>query len=103
MMALENNIGFVGRIGIYHPYDLPEPQLSYFFSRRGWGKGYATEAAALLRARMVDTHHPKRLVSHIAPDTFASARVASKLGAVRDGTTVHDGASLDVWAYPTPV
>jgi len=49
MMALEDDTGFAGRVGIYHPFDLPEPQLSYILCRRAWGKGYATEAAALIR------------------------------------------------------
>jgi len=48
-MALEDDTGFAGRVGIYHPFDLPEPQLSYILCRRAWGKGYATEAAALIR------------------------------------------------------
>jgi RimJ/RimL family protein N-acetyltransferase len=48
---------------------------------------------------MFANHKPRRLVSHIAPDNFASARVASKLGALRNGTVVQDDAVLDLWFY----
>jgi hypothetical protein len=39
MMAVEDRDGFVGRLGIYHPYDAADPQLSYILCRRGWAKG----------------------------------------------------------------
>jgi RimJ/RimL family protein N-acetyltransferase len=99
MMAVEDHEGFVGRVGVHHPYDMPDPQLSYILCRRGWGKGYATEAAGLMRDWMFANHKPPRLVSHIAPDNFASAHVASKLGALRGGTVVQMGAVLDAWFY----
>ena len=102
MFGIEDRDGFVGRLGVYHPYDEPDPQLSYILCRRSWGKGYATEGAALVRDWMLATHRPIRLVSHIAPANTASAHVASKLGAVRDGTTVQAEAVLDVWVYPVP-
>ena len=103
MMAVEDKDGFVGRLGVHHPYDLPEPQLSYILCRRGWGKGYATEAATLIRDWMFATHKPHRLLSHIATANLASARVASKLGAIRVGTTSEAAAVLDVWSYVAPI
>lgn len=102
MMAVEDRDGFVGRLGVHHPYGQPDPQLSYIFCRRGWGQGYATEGAGLIRDWMFATHRPRRLVSHIAPRNTASARVAEKLGAIRDGHVVQAGNRLDVWVHPSP-
>jgi len=102
MMAVDDQDGFVGRLGIYHPHDAPEPQLSYILCRRGWGKGYATEGAGVIRNWMFATHRPRRLTSQIARDNIASARVAFKLGAVQDGTTERAGAMFDIWSYSTP-
>lgn len=101
MMALDDAEGFVGRLGVFHPYDAPEPQLSYILCRRGWGRGYASEAGAAMLDWMFATHRPARIVSHIAPDNAPSARVAAKLGAVREGTT-GSSVPMDVWSYPVP-
>ena len=102
MMAVDDCDGFVGRLGVYHPYDTPVPQLSYILCRRAWGRGYATEGISLMRDWMFATHRPLRLVSHIAPANVASARVAAKLGAIRSGTVDQQGVTLDVWTFPAP-
>jgi RimJ/RimL family protein N-acetyltransferase len=102
MMAVEDQDGFVGRLGFYHPYDQPDPLLVYVLCRDGWGKGYATEAVTLIRDWIFVVHKLRRFLSHIVPDNVASARVASKLGAIRNGTTVQRGTVLDVWRYDAP-
>jgi len=79
-----------------------QPELGWALIRRYWGNGYATEAAAAIRdwarqARAIDS-----LVSLIAPDNFASQRVARRLGAVPGEvitTTEQHGTSV-VWEYP---
>lgn len=101
MMALDDTHGIVGRLGIYHPFDEPDPQLSYILARRGWGKGYATEAAALVLDWMKATHGPRRIVSHVDPRNASSARVAEKLGGVRQGAVSGSAAPLDLWVYPS--
>lgn len=100
MMAVEDAHGPVGRVGIFHPYDETFPQLSYIIARRGWGQGYATEAASLVLERMRSLHQSQPLVSHILPSNTASARVASKLGATREDTVTRGDATLDLWFYP---
>ena len=100
MMAIDDAEGFVGRIGFYHPYDLAEPRLVYVLCRRTWGNGYATEAVTLIRDWMFAHHRPPRILSRIAPDNIASARVASRLGAVKIGTEEQAGVTVDLWAYP---
>ena len=58
MMAVDDNDGFVGRLGVHHPYDTPYPQIGYIFCKRGWGKGYATEGVGLILDWMFTTHRP---------------------------------------------
>ncbi len=99
MFAVEDAKGFVGRAGLHHPFGEPAPQLSYILCRRSWGHGYATEAAAAARGWMLETHRPGCLVSHIAPENAASARVAAKLGAIRDGSAGQAGFLLDIWHH----
>ena len=74
MWAVEDPDGFAGRLGIYHPYDEANPQLSYIVCRRTWSKGLATESSGLSRDWMPTSHRFSRLVSHIAPANTASAR-----------------------------
>lgn len=99
MFAVEDAEGFVGRAGLHHPFGEQAPQLSYILCRRSWGRGYATEAAASARGWMLEAYRPGRLVSHIAPENAASARVAARLGAVQDGSTGRPGSPLDVWRH----
>jgi RimJ/RimL family protein N-acetyltransferase len=102
MMAVDDSDGFVGRLGVHHPYDAPEPQIGYIFCRRGWRRGYATEGVGLILDWMFRTHRPERLVSEIARDNVASARVASKLGAAVDRTIQRDDVIFDIWVYRVP-
>jgi ribosomal-protein-alanine N-acetyltransferase len=101
MMVVEDSGGFVGRIGIHHPYDAPAPQIGYILCKRCWGKGYATEGVGLILNWMRRTHQTRRLVSEIARENIASARVASKLGAVLEATILRE-VTFDIWVYPAP-
>lgn len=100
MMAVEDSDGFVGRLGVNHPYDAPDPEIGYIFCRRGWGRGYATEGVGLILDWMNKTHGPPRLVSEIARENVASARVASKLGAKLERTIRREEVLFDIWVYP---
>jgi [ribosomal protein S5]-alanine N-acetyltransferase len=100
MMAVEDSDGFVGRLGVHHPLDAPDPQVGYILCRRGWGRGYATEGVGLILDWMFRTRGPQRLVSEIARENFGSARVASKLGAQLEKTIPREDVTFDIWAYP---
>lgn len=99
VMAVDDEAGLVGRLGFFHPFELPDPLLVYALARRGWGRGYATEGARLALDYLRAAHGPRRVTSLIDPDNLASARVARKLGAVREGTAAWAGATLQVWAF----
>lgn len=73
---------FVGRCGIaVHDLDHGvEHEVGYIIAREHWGKGYATEAASVVRDHAFGTLGLHRLVALIAPGNEASVRVAEKLG-----------------------
>ncbi len=85
-------LGFVV-IG-FEPGD-QEPELGYLFRPMAEGHGYATEAALAVRSHASATLGINRLVSYIAPENAASARVARRLGATHEGE--HEGSQ--VWLH----
>ncbi len=103
IFALEDAQGrFVGRAGILHPFDWPEPELAYALDRPFWGIGLATEAATAIRDWAFATFGFPRLASFIRPDNIASIRLAARIGAVREATLVLLGAPAEHWVHYRP-
>ncbi|HET6607338.1 MAG TPA: GNAT family N-acetyltransferase [Rhodopila sp.] len=101
MFAVEHAGRFVGRVGIYHPPDWPEPELGWTIAQAEWGHGFATEAAAAVRTWAFTTRGWTRLVSFIAKENTRSQRVAEKLGAVRDRPITLRDQTVEQWVHPT--
>jgi ribosomal-protein-alanine N-acetyltransferase len=57
-----------------------EIELIYVLASDSWGKGYATEAASVLRDYAFDQLGLRRIIALIDPENPASARVAEKIG-----------------------
>ncbi len=57
-----------------------EIELIYVLASDSWGKGYATEAASVLRDYAFDQLGLQRIIALIDPGNPASARVAEKIG-----------------------
>ena len=74
-------------------------ELGYHLVRAQWGRGYATEAA---RAVLQDARSrgAGRVVSLVLPENAPSRRVAERLGARVEGTTLHAGLPHLVYAHP---
>lgn len=71
----------------------PDVEVAYHFSRRRWGRGYATEAAracvdAGRRAGL------ERIVAFAFPENCASTRVMEKIGMRYDGRVELYGSKL---------
>jgi RimJ/RimL family protein N-acetyltransferase len=94
----------VGRVG-FNFYD-PErwrraatgvPELGWALDRAHWGRGYATEAARVVR----DSFAAERVISLIAPANVRSQHVAERLGAVpTDTVSLPEGGPHVVWVHP---
>ncbi len=102
MFAVEHAGNFIGRVGIYHPPDWPEPELGWSIAAQAWGQGFATEAAAAIRAWAFATCGWLHLVSFIHADNVRSQRVALKLGAVRDRPIALRGTTVEQWVHSAP-
>jgi RimJ/RimL family protein N-acetyltransferase len=89
----------VGRVGLWFPEGWPEVELSWLVRRDRWGRGYATEAAGAVLEHGFRSYGFERLVSYIAPDNAASARVAEKLGALPEGVLMLRGQALVAWRH----
>jgi RimJ/RimL family protein N-acetyltransferase len=79
-----------------------QAELGWALVRAHWGQGYATEAAAAIRAWAYETRSIDRLVSLITPGNVRSQRVARRLGA-KPGETVtpaDSGRTAVVWHHP---
>lgn len=81
--------------------DHAQVELGWVLAQEHWGHGYATEAARVVREWLYGPRRVERLISLIAPENTRSARVAEKLGAVRDETVVaYDDTVLAIWVHP---
>ncbi len=102
MFVVESEGVFLGRVGILHPADWPEPELAWGIAPAAWGRGLATEAARAVRAWGLERFRFPRLVSFILSENQASARVAQKLGAVIEGKVAVRDFVADLWVHPAP-
>ena len=99
LFAVEADGVFAGRVGVLHPAEWQEPELAWGIATPFWGIGFAPEAAIAARDWYFDQFGMARLVSYIVPDNIQSARVAGKLGAVRDGTVTLGETAADRWVH----
>jgi RimJ/RimL family protein N-acetyltransferase len=90
---------FIGAVGVFEPLDWPEPEIAYGLDQPFWGLGYATEAAAAARGFLFRSTQAHRAASFIRTENAASIRVAQRLGATREGTTVLRGAAFEHWVH----
>jgi RimJ/RimL family protein N-acetyltransferase len=69
------------------PIDLGVPELGFMIVRRHWGKGFTTEAGALLVKYALEELLLPRLLAVTTLDNFASQRVLEKIGFRRIATS----------------
>jgi len=77
---------FVGLSGLWFPEGWPEPEITWALLPAHHGKGYATEAARRSLISAYEDFNWTTAISVVAEANEASARVATRLGAVADGT-----------------
>ena len=78
-----------------------QPELGWALARADWGKGYATEAAAAVRAWARRERGIGRLISLINPKNTRSQQVAVRLGAQPAETVaLFDSGPAIVWVHP---
>ncbi|MCO4847457.1 MAG: GNAT family N-acetyltransferase [Yoonia sp.] len=89
----------VGRTGILNHVGWPEPELAYHMFDNGEGHGFAFEAAVAVRQWAGDTLGLGPLISIISPTNVRSIALATRLGAVQEQTTKHDGEDAIIFRH----
>jgi RimJ/RimL family protein N-acetyltransferase len=77
-----DDAAFIGSVGIFQPFDWPEPEIAYSLDQPFWHQGFATEAAKAARDWLFEHFPLSRAARFIRPDNHASKRVVERLGAV---------------------
>jgi len=75
-----------------------ETEIAYWFVRKHWGRGLATEAAIACREMGLGVLGCRRLISLIVPDNVASRRVAEKVGMTCEKLTTWKNLRVCVYA-----
>jgi RimJ/RimL family protein N-acetyltransferase len=78
---------FIGRVGFMNPATWPGFELGWTLARESWGKGYATEGAERALKYAFTEMDRDHVISCIAPENFASIKVADRLGEKVEGQT----------------
>lgn len=100
--AIEKSSGrWVGRVGPLHPEGWPGDEVGWTFAREAWGKGYATEAAAVAIDWAFDVLGWTQIIHCIDSENTASQAVAKRLGSTRQGPgrlpEPHDDDPIEIW------
>ena len=92
----------LGRVGMINPEGWPGLEIGWTLGKPYWGKGYATEAAAVAMRYAFLTQPVAKLISCIDPDNVASQAVALRLGESKgERTALRVGGKdypIDIWA-----
>ena len=92
---------WVGRLGPWMPEGWPGTEVGWAIVRDCWGKGYATEGAAVATDWAFDHLGWESVIHGIDPANIASQAVARKLGSRNLGPGVlpppHHESRVDLW------
>ncbi len=99
-VELQDDKSVVGFVLLGHETGDPEPELSFFFTAEGEGKGYAFETATSARNNAFNALSWDALVSYIEPGNTRAIALAERLGAFHDAKADHDGTLA--YRYPRP-
>ncbi|MBS0194816.1 MAG: GNAT family N-acetyltransferase [Proteobacteria bacterium] len=79
--VIEKSSGdWIGSVGPWRPEGWPGNEIGWVLHRRGWGHGYATEAATAAADWAFANLHWDDIIHCIDPDNAASQGVARRLG-----------------------
>lgn len=101
-------LGFAGFVGLSAnvPFELPLPglqphpcEIGWRLARAAWGRGYATEAAALALRHGFEVAKLMQIVSFTAADNLASQAVMKRIGLTLRGAFDHPRLPPDHRSY----
>lgn len=92
-------LGYAGLFFFPNLNGRPETEIGYRLRRQFWGRGFATEAADGVLRYALRTLRLARVVALIDPGNVGSARVASKLGFVKEAEVMCAGYTHPDYLY----
>jgi RimJ/RimL family protein N-acetyltransferase len=93
-----------GQLGLWFPEGWPEPEIGWCLHDHATGKGYASEGVRAARDYAYGTLGWTTAISLIDPGNTASARLAARVGATREGVFDHERfGRMDLWRHPAQV
>ena len=95
----KSSAAMMGVVGLWFPGEWPEPEIKWSLTRRFWGKGFATEAAAAVRDMAATRLKWTRLASVILPENERSKAVARKIGGRHEKTFAFRETVADLFVY----
>lgn len=98
----KENGEIIGSCGFAFPHQTEEVELGYLFTRRSWGKGFATEAAgACLHYGFEKLKFPE-VIALTDEENVASRRVLEKIGFVSQGVKQYNNENCLVYLAKNP-
>lgn len=90
-------IGFLEGLRDITPSHIGTPEAGWCLTETAWGKGYASEALALVVAWADEQLSSQETICIIDTDNLASARVANKNGYIFKGPAEFAGTTLGIY------
>ena len=93
----------LGWIYLWQQRGRPEPELGFIFTEAGEGHGFAHEASLAVLPHATALFGAGGFVSYIHRDNAASARLATRLGAIRDAVAeaAYGQPALHIYRHAT--
>ena len=99
-IVVEQSTGHpVGRVGLIKHSNWPDVELAWHLFEGAEGKGFATEASFAVKRWACEVLGLERLYSYIDCGNTRSQAVATRLGAVTDGTRASHEPEAEVWVH----
>lgn len=92
---------FVGLVGLHYPPSYPAAELGWRLPRHQWGKGYAQEAARVVRDHAFETGMPE-ILHLIQEKNMRSVDLAIRLGAEFSHRAKIDGDDECIYVTRNP-
>lgn len=90
----------LGTVGLWYPFEWPEPEIKWALSRCYWGKGYASEAVRAVQRMAHESIPEVPLISFINSENAASIQLALAVGATLECEREFAGGLWRIYRHP---
>ena len=89
---------FLGQAGLAQLERSSEVEILYALARKGWGRGYAREAARAVVSFAFERVRLRRVTAFVVPQNTGSRRVLEAVGFAATGETTYNGFTVAAYA-----